>query len=208
VVYKRDGGVCQTPGCGQENKRKLTCHHKVPVSQDSSLFDDPENIELRCAGCHGMINKGTLVIIRGSQGKPLVHLLVTPNSLTWLQADGNKVLIWAPATKKRVWHGRLYTEDFVFPEAETVSEYQGSEEEVPCIQPRFLKARAVAGQRLLSLKNGAGKVVARLWVPLDLRSRRQAKHKVGQKHPRTTPRIQNAPFSSSAIHAQVAVRAS
>jgi len=58
LVWHRDGGRCQTPGC--RSSRGLEIHHVVHRSDGGS--HDPSNLTLRCSACHRAHHEGKLTI--------------------------------------------------------------------------------------------------------------------------------------------------
>ena len=58
LVWRRDGGRCQTPGC--RSARGLELHHIVARADGGS--HDPSNLTLRCSACHAGHHAGTLTI--------------------------------------------------------------------------------------------------------------------------------------------------
>ncbi len=58
LVWLRDEGRCQTPGC--RSSRGLEIHHVVPRS--SGGHHGPSNLRLHCSACHAAQHAGTLAI--------------------------------------------------------------------------------------------------------------------------------------------------
>ncbi|HEY4176090.1 MAG TPA: HNH endonuclease [Kofleriaceae bacterium] len=58
LVWARDKGVCQTPGC--RSCIGLEIHHIIPRSQGGT--NDPSNLTLRCSSCHQAHHEGRLRI--------------------------------------------------------------------------------------------------------------------------------------------------
>ena len=58
LIWRRDGGVCQTPGC--RSARGLEIHHVVSRANGGS--HDPSNLTLRCSACHTAHHEGRLTI--------------------------------------------------------------------------------------------------------------------------------------------------
>jgi hypothetical protein len=65
-VWRRDGGVCQTPGC--RSSRGLEIHHVVRRADGGT--HDPSNLRLQCSGCHMAIHRGALDIVDGQVHRP------------------------------------------------------------------------------------------------------------------------------------------
>jgi hypothetical protein len=59
LVWHRDGGRCQTPGC--RSSRGLEIHHIV--HRDDGGSHDPSNLSLRCSACHRAHHAGKLTIM-------------------------------------------------------------------------------------------------------------------------------------------------
>jgi hypothetical protein len=57
-VWRRDGGLCQTPGC--RSARGLEIHHVVARADGGT--HDPRNLTLRCFSCHRAHHAGTIAI--------------------------------------------------------------------------------------------------------------------------------------------------
>ena len=58
LVWQRDGGRCQTPGC--RSSRGLEIHHVVPRAQGGG--HEPGNLRIHCSACHRAQHAGTLAI--------------------------------------------------------------------------------------------------------------------------------------------------
>ena len=63
LVWRRDGGRCQTPGC--RSARGLEIHHVVPRARGGS--HEPSNLRLHCSACHRAQHAGTLAVIAASE---------------------------------------------------------------------------------------------------------------------------------------------
>ena len=56
-VYVRDQFRCQTPDCEETNRKNLTIHHIIPLSEGGEP-DDPDNCELQCLEDQKRIHDG------------------------------------------------------------------------------------------------------------------------------------------------------
>lgn len=65
-VWRRDGGVCQTPGC--RSARGLEIHHLIHRADGGT--HDPANLRLQCSSCHMALHRGALAIADGEAHRP------------------------------------------------------------------------------------------------------------------------------------------
>jgi hypothetical protein len=75
LVWRRDGGRCQTPGC--RSARGLEIHHIVRRADGGT--HDPSNLRIQCSACHLALHRGTLEI-SGSRGELVVSRPNGPTS--------------------------------------------------------------------------------------------------------------------------------
>lgn len=69
LVWRRDHGRCQTPGC--RSARGLEIHHVVRRVDGGS--HDPRNLTLRCSACHANIHAGILTLTGEAPDKLELH---------------------------------------------------------------------------------------------------------------------------------------
>jgi hypothetical protein len=65
LVWRRDGGRCQTPGC--RSSVGLELHHVIHRADGGS--HDPMNLRLQCSACHLALHRGTLAITTTASGQ-------------------------------------------------------------------------------------------------------------------------------------------
>jgi hypothetical protein len=75
LVWRRDGGRCQTPGC--RSARGLELHHVVRRVDGGT--HDPSNLRIQCSACHLALHRGTLEIT-GARDELVVRRPNTPTS--------------------------------------------------------------------------------------------------------------------------------
>jgi hypothetical protein len=75
LVWRRDGGRCQTPGC--RSARGLEIHHIVRRADGGT--HDPSNLRIQCSACHLALHRGTLEI-SGSRDELVVTRPNAPTS--------------------------------------------------------------------------------------------------------------------------------
>ena len=91
LVWRRDGGRCQTPGC--RSSRGLAIHHVVPRAQGGG--HEPANLRLHCSACHQAQHAGTLVISEARGGSSLDRAVVRTQA-----RDGLVGLGWKPGVAR------------------------------------------------------------------------------------------------------------
>ncbi|MGH7893738.1 MAG: HNH endonuclease [Candidatus Binatia bacterium] len=65
LVWRRDHGRCQTPGC--RSSTGLEIHHVLRRADGGSHA--PSNLRIQCSGCHLALHRGTLAITRTTSGR-------------------------------------------------------------------------------------------------------------------------------------------
>ena len=68
LVWRRDGGRCQTPGC--RSARGLEIHHVVPRARGGG--HEAGNLRLHCSACHHAQHAGTLAVITAGVPAPAI----------------------------------------------------------------------------------------------------------------------------------------
>ena len=90
LVWRRDGGVCQTPGC--RSARGLEIHHVIARAHGGT--HDPSNLTLRCGACHRAHHAGAITIrgVAPDALQTIRNAVVAPRPVAPLEASSEGAL--------------------------------------------------------------------------------------------------------------------
>jgi hypothetical protein len=83
LVWRRDGGRCQTPGC--RSSIGIELHHVVHRADGGN--HEPSNIRLQCSACHMALHRGTLAIETTASGQLVARRRGEPPSMPSTKLD-------------------------------------------------------------------------------------------------------------------------